>query len=195
MEGVSLEKEAGGAIRKEFSLMNSEHGFSERQWLEFLDGTIEPAEQAQVLEHLAGCADCATLASELVVWRTRLLEEGQGLREAFSVPEEAFQSMLSSSIERIRSAEPAGVRSSFGWTAAEGIIVLRFLMEPICGPGTARATIELAVQRSAGEGSRVTGSNWRLFVGNLSDAAAWICGSAFGRLVYRAGLGLAIEEG
>ena len=71
---------------------------------------------------------------------------------------------------------------------------LRFLMEPICGPGTARAAIELAVQRSAGDGSRVTGRNWRLFVGNLSDATSLICGLAAGRLVDRAGQCLTIAE-
>ncbi len=171
-----------------------QHGISERKWLEFLDGTMDPEERRGIRAHLEKCAGCAKLASELAVWRNLLLAEGLRLREASRLPDEELDLLLARSMERIRSAEPVGARSSFAWTVADGIRVLRFLMEPICGPGTARAAIELAVRRSADDGSRVSGRNWRLFVGNLSDATALICGLAAGRLVDRAGLCLGIEE-
>lgn len=195
MEDFSLQEEAGSAFWRDHSLKPEQHGISERQWLEYLDGTLGSAEQGRVRAHVEQCAGCAKLAAELMVWRDSLLAAGERLREASRLPDEALDLMLSRSIERLRSAEPDGIRSNFAWTVAEGITVLRFLMEPICGPGTARAAIDLAVRRSADDRSRLNTRNWRLFVGNLSDATALICGLAAGRLVDRAGLCLAIEEG
>ena len=170
------------------------HGISEAEWLRFVDDTLEPERQRSIQAHLRICTDCANLASELTAWRESLIEEGERLREACRLSDEAMDSLLERSLARIRSAEPEYLRSGSGWTVAEGITVLRFLIEPICGPGMARTTIDLAVRRSADEGSRVTRRNWRLFVGNLSDATALICGLAAGRLVDRAGLCLVIEE-
>jgi hypothetical protein len=112
------------------------------------------------------------------------------------LPDNHVERLLTSALDRIRAAGPSAIRSDSGWTAGEGMMLLRSLLEPICGHGTAKVTMDLAVQRStADEPGRVTRRNWRLFVANLSGAVASVCGSAAGRLVGQAGACLAIEEG
>lgn len=171
------------------------HGISEQQWLEYVDGTLSEREVARLRTHLLICAECAEVPIELNEWRELMLKEARTLRGNVLLSELEIESLLVRSIERIRQQAPPVIRNSFRWSTAEGMLLLRSLMEPICGLGTARATMTLAARRStADDESRITERNWRLFVANLSDAIASVCGSAAGRLISRAGACLAIEE-
>jgi anti-sigma factor RsiW len=168
------------------------HGISEQKWVEFLDGALRADEAAEIRAHLRGCTSCRQLASELFRWRELLAEEGKRLRAALAGPETALHAMLRRSLARIRqSGAPDGVDAR--WTLTEALAVLRFLMEPICGPGTVRAVVDRAVARSAATGRSLTWNDWGRFVGNLSETTSSVCGSAVGRLVERAGLCLAPE--
>ena len=171
------------------------HDISEQQWLEYLEGSLPRERQDRIRNHLGGCAECAALLQELRAWHELMTREGSRLRLSFEVPGREIDHLIAGALERIRAAGPHELRIRNAWTAAEGMFLLHSLMEPICGLGTARATMNLAVQRStAGTSGNVNGSNWRLFVANLSEAIASVCGSAAGRLVDRVGVCLAIEE-
>jgi anti-sigma factor RsiW len=168
------------------------HGISEAEWLEYVSGTLGTARAGWVRMHLAACQECAQTFHDLSRWHDLLSREGAHLRRALAVSDREMEDFVARSMQRIRAdSEPP----NRGWSAAEGKFLLRSLMEPIFGVGTARATMDLAVLRSTtlDEGS-LTGGNWRLFVANLSEAVASICGSTAGRLVNHVGIGLAIEE-
>jgi anti-sigma factor RsiW len=168
------------------------HGISEQKWVEFLDGALGADEAAEMRAHLRGCPTCGQLAGELSRWRELLAEEGRQLRAALERPETEWQAMLRRSLARIRrSGAREGAEAR--WTLTEALAVLRFLMEPICGPGTVRAVVDCAVARSAAVGRPLTWNDWGRFVGNLSETTSSVCGSAVGRLIERAGLCLAPE--
>jgi anti-sigma factor RsiW len=168
------------------------HGLSEQKWIEFLDGALRADEAAEIRAHLRGCTSCRQLAAELARWRELLAEEGRRLRAALAGPEAEPDAMLRRTLARIRHSG-APYRADGRWTLTEALAVLRFLMEPICGPGTVRAVVDHAVARSAATGRPLTWNDWGRFVGNLSETTSSVCGSAVGRLVERAGLCLAPE--
>lgn len=171
------------------------HDISEQEWLEYMNGSLPRARQDRIRNHIEGCAECAALLQELNAWHQLMAQEGSRLRLSFEIPEREIDHLITGAIERIRAAEPQELQVCGAWTPAEGMFLLHSLMEPICGLGTARATMNLAVQRSTADSSGgVNGGNWRLFVANLSEAIASVCGSAAGRLVDRVGVCLAIEE-
>lgn len=154
------------------------------QWLNYLDGTAPAHEESRISSHIGSCAECAAVAVSLKACRDALRQEAARMREDTQISE--------ASLDRMLQAIPA--TKSGNWTAAEGLTLLHYLMEPICGPGAARATIELALRRSAESAGSVSARNWALFIENLTEATALICGLAAGRLVGRAGLSLGIED-
>jgi hypothetical protein len=168
------------------------HGISEAEWLQYAGGTLESARAEAIRVHVTGCAECAQVLRDLTQWHYLLNQEGARLRSALALPDPEMEGFVERSLQRIRHADE---QRGGNWSPAEGKFLLRSLMEPIFGAGTARVTIDLAVHRSTThpEGGLNRG-NWRLFVVNLSDAVASICGSAAGRLVNHAGIGLRIEE-
>ena len=151
------------------------HGIDERQWLLYLDGE----RCAEIEKHLPECADCSDTVEQLRRWRTALLQEGSRLQAATASGDARMERMLEACL-----ADPAGGRF---WTRQQATLLLCSLLEPFCGAGAARAITEVTVRRCAA-------SSWRGFVGSLSDTVESICGSAAGRLVGHAGLGIPVEN-
>jgi hypothetical protein len=80
------------------------------------------------------------------------------------------------------------------WTPTHGLFVLRQLLQPFCGPGLAKVTIDLALRRSTPPHDRnLAAHHWPVFVSNLTDAVGGVCGLAAARLVGHAGEYLASE--
>ena len=164
-------------------------------WLEYVDGVAPIEDTRGIRMHIAGCEECSRTFSELRAWHELMTSEASRLHAAMDLPDRDVERLLEHTMEKIRAAEPACLHTDLGWTISEGMILLRSLLEPICGLGTAKAAMDLAVQRAtANQPGSLSERNWRLFVSNLSDAVASICGSAAGRLVGQAGTCLAIEE-
>jgi hypothetical protein len=158
-------------------------------WLRFLDDPGGCEASKRVREHIAGCGYCAKLFESLESVREGLATEGARLRAATAMTDAEIDAMLGRCFAQIRSgAHP-------GWSATEATLLLRVLIEPICGRGTAGATISLARRRSlpASE-EHLTSGSWSVFISNLSDAMSSICGAAAGRLVRRAGFSIAVQE-
>ena len=161
----------------------------EADWLRFLDDPGDREAGAPVREHMARCARCADLFESLKSIREGLAIEGARIRAAFAATDAEIDGLLTRCLAEIRSP------SHEGWSAAEATLLLRVLIEPICGRGTAGATISLARRRSlAAAEEHLTGGSWSLFISNLSDAMSSICGAAAGRLVRRAGFSIAVQE-
>jgi anti-sigma factor RsiW len=188
VEDFQLEKEAGTAFWKLGIIKEMRHGILEQQWIEYLQGTLRGSELARLRDHLGACPECAGTLRELSLWRRKLVAEAALVRAAFETSPARLDQLLAASLDRIRALEPAALQSDPGWSFREAVMLLRLLVEPFCGSGTAGATINLAVQRSTLKGdSADTPAAWSLFVRNLSEVMSSICGTAAGRLVNQVG--------
>lgn len=171
------------------------HGILEHQWLEYLDGGLDVAESARLRDHASTCPECANTLRELSRWREKLVEEAALVRAAFETSPESLDVLLAASIQRIRGFEPAAQRSDPRWSFKEAVLLLRLLVEPFCGPGTAGAAISLAVRRSTLADSRSdTPAAWNLFVSNMSEMMSSVCGTEAGRLVNQVGVCLDVAQ-
>src|SRR4051812_46336607 len=121
--------------------------FSEQDWLEYLSGTLPQNRAASIRQHVEVCGGCAELFGELTRWHGLITSEGSRLREALVLPREEMDRFVERSVGRICQASPVAVPCGEGRTAVEGMFLLRSLMEPIFGTGTARVAIDLAVHR------------------------------------------------
>jgi hypothetical protein len=158
-------------------------------WLRFLDDPRGGDRGEHIREHVAGCVKCAKLLKSLELVRESLATEGARVRASSAISDSEVDALLERCFVQIRSS------SQTGWSATEATLLLRVLIEPICGRGTAGATISLARRRSlSAAGEDLTSGSWRLFISNLSDAMSSICGAAAGRLVRRAGFSIAVQE-
>jgi anti-sigma factor RsiW len=167
---------------------------SEAEWLEYLGGSLPRAEASRILRHVETCPDCAQAHSELADWHNRLSNEGARLRRALTLPEAEMDRFVDQAVGEICGGVPCAIRRASGRSTAEGMFLLRSLIEPILGPGTARVAIDLAVRRcTLNPEVELRGGDWPLFVNNLSETLGSISGAAAARLISRAGAALLAE--
>jgi hypothetical protein len=172
------------------------HGISERQWLEFLEDSAEPGEAVRIQQHLAECPECSGLYAQLRAWGEAVQREATCLRRGAELSEPEIDRLLAGALNRIRTTQLPNDSPSRIWSAQEAMMLLRLLLAPLCGLGTARAAIRFAATEADANGENaITGDNWRNFVSNLSQTISQQCGLATGRLVGRVGISLGIEEG
>jgi anti-sigma factor RsiW len=171
------------------------HGIIEHQWIEYLDGGLDITESARLRDHASTCPECADTLRELSRWREKLGEEAALVRAAFETSPGSLDRLLAASIQRIRVFEPAAQPSDPRWSFKEAVMLLRLLVEPFCGPGTAGAAISLAVRRSTlGDARCDTPAAWNLFVSNMSEMMSSVCGTEAGRLVNQVGVCLDVAQ-
>ena len=157
------------------------HGIPEEQWVEYLEGDLPANDAVRLGEHASTCPECAASLAELSLWREKLTEEAARLRSALSTSPDQLDRLLAASLERIR-------QSHARWTFREAVMLLRVLLEPFCGSGTAGAAVHLAVRRSTLDGSPENPAAWKLFLSNMSETMSAICGTEAGRLVNQVGV-------
>src|SRR5205807_2036151 len=136
VENFSYKEEARGEIRRTPGLNRMQHGITEQMWLDYVDGTAPLRDRRLIGQHIEECGECFRTFSELDTWRTLMMGEASRLRLAMELPDSHVDRLLTSAIDKIRAAGPAAIRSDSGWTAGEGMMLLRSLLEPICGHGT-----------------------------------------------------------
>ncbi|MBI5282402.1 MAG: hypothetical protein HY858_12025 [Candidatus Solibacter usitatus] len=170
------------------------HGISEQQWFDYLELTIEASARRPIDAHLRGCAPCRALLDDIRAWESQVREEASRLAAAVDCPAPEIDRLLAEVLNRIHAGQPAALSSGGRWSCSEAVLLLRALLDPICGAGASRNAISLAASQSCPpEQPRVAAGNWPLFVSNLSSAIAAVYGSATGLLVRRAGACLALE--
>jgi anti-sigma factor RsiW len=171
------------------------HGMTEQQWLAYLDGGLDVTEYARMRDHASTCAECAGTLRELSLWRERLVEAAALVRTAVETLPGDVDRLLAVSIQRIRACEPGARRSDPRWSFKEAVMLLRLLVEPFCGPGTAGAAISLAVRRSTvADAQSDAPAVWNLFVSNMSEMISSVCGTEAGRLVNQVGVCLDVAN-
>jgi hypothetical protein len=171
-------------------MMGMQNHITDADWLRFFDAPRDCEDNQRVREHIAGCAHCANVLESFESVRQGLLTEKDLIHGAVAISDAEIDALLGRCLAQIRTEPHAG------WSAAEATLLVRLLIEPICGHGTAGATISLARRRSLPlTEANLTSKSWSTFISNLSDAMSSICGAAAGRLVRRAGFSIAVQEG
>jgi hypothetical protein len=169
------------------------HGISEEQWIQYIEGCLPELEGSGVRDHASLCSECAATLRELTLWHEKLTEEAAQVRAAFATSPASLDHLLADSLERIRGAE-AKQSTTASWSFREAAMLLRLLVEPFCGSGIAGAAISLAVRRSTVDGLPENTVTWTLFVSNMSETMASLCGKEAGRLVNQVGISLAVTH-
>jgi anti-sigma factor RsiW len=170
------------------------HDISTRDWLAYTGSSMGVEDRRRVRQHLEQCESCRDLASALAAWREVIASEAEALRPALGDPSSAIEPLMEKALERVRAAKPAALLREDGWTADEAVLLLRSLLEPICGLGPARATIQWAIDRANRSGGVVNQQCWPRFISSLCLAVTSVHGAGAGRLVSLVGDHLSITQ-
>lgn len=163
------------------------HGITESEWFEFLEDTLPAAERVRVLAHLKGCEECRQLHRDIRVWEGIVQDEARRLVSALDRSPEEIDWMAANALDQIRRCEPRDIAVP-GFRFGEGVLLLRALLDPLCGTGAARNAVRLATEQSCEPGSRVMQqANWSIFVRNLGAAIGAVYGVPARILIERVG--------
>ncbi|MCU1236440.1 MAG: hypothetical protein JWP63_4407 [Candidatus Solibacter sp.] len=173
-----------------------QHGITEQQWLAFLEDSLEPRERMRIQAHLDGCPDCRNLYSEMHAWGQAIARGAAKLRAGAELSEVQIERFVAMALIGIRVARRESKRRNESWSVPEALVLLRALLAPFCGLGTARAAVQLAVRESdLDEEGSASGTHWGKFVAYLTQTISQQCGISTGRLVGRVGVCLESGEG
>lgn len=156
----------------------SMHGFSEQQWLEFLEGALPADQTARLTAHVGQCEECSRTASELRTWQAAISAEAGRLCQGFHRSEAEISALLDRFFDRLYRGGPA-------IPIEKRLLLLDVLLTPLCGPEAVRRLVRAA--GSACRAADLQDSDWPLFITHLSALAASVCGTAAGRLIHQAG--------
>lgn len=165
-----------------------QHGFSESDWLAYLEGRLAEGAAAEIDRHVAGCAECAQFVNRSREWERQILEATRKVAEYPFATRERVEELLLAALDRIDMGETARIRPS------GAILVLRRLLEPLLGHKVAEGFIDLAMRRASLSGAAdLEPHTWPLFVEQLCLAAESLGGANTERMIARAGARMAAE--
>ena len=126
------------------------HGIEEGKWLAFLDG--KPC--LEVERHLLVCAECGEWWNQMGEWQEALRIEASCLREAAGAGSGRIEQLLMACLGEISAGR--------AWTPQQATLLLRSLLEPLCGAGAARSITERTLRRSRGTDQAFESVLWKV---------------------------------
>lgn len=163
------------------------HGFSEKDWNDYIEGTADEPSRDRLEAHLIGCLHCWELHDQMAHATKALRASGESIRANSSLPDQALQAGLQGVFAKIRAAE-SGAITSFPHTIQQKLDTLTAVMTPMCGSQTAiKALRAAAVGSPARSLERVTADNWPSFLKSLKSIATVMCGETGAHLVWESG--------
>lgn len=167
--------------------MNTEHGITETQWLEYLDGSLPESVCVRIRSHLAECAECRSMYQQLLKWESAVVQEIGRIHVAATRSSGEIDLLAARFLESVRENRIRPTQSA-PFPPAEAVRLLRALLDPLCGAGAARNAVQLATEQSCRAGEQdVSVPNWSLFVRNLSKNVGRVYGSPARVLIERVG--------
>lgn len=161
------------------------HGFSDEQWLSYLDGDVEHRDQLEA--HLIGCRSCWEFNERMARTTTRLIEAANAERRVFPLEDATIQHSLMKVLRRARGQSAARRADPEGEVRAR-IDSLREIMTPMCGPATAARALKAAANGSPARSLEfVNEDNWKPFLASLKSIAMVMCGETGAHLVWESG--------
>jgi hypothetical protein len=163
------------------------HGFSEKEWNDYVEGQGDEEMRDRIEAHLIGCLACWEFHERMAHTTQALRAAGAGMRAIFAMPDQRLRAGLRNVFAKIGMAEIDEVSSSRR-TVKEKLDALVAVMAPMCGAQTAlKALRAAAVVSPARSLERVTEDNWTPFLKSLKSIATVMCGETGARLVWESG--------
>lgn len=166
------------------------HGFSEKDWNDYIEGAANEALRDRIEAHLIGCWNCWELHDQLAHATEALRSTGEGVRRGLALQDYQLHEGLRGVFEKLTAAESVARHSTASPHQAirQKLDALEAVMTPMCGSQTAaRALHAAAVGSPARALESVTADNWTPFLKNLRSIATVMCGDTGAHLVWERG--------
>lgn len=162
-----------------------QHGITEQEWNDYLDGGAKTDTRDRIEAHLIGCLSCWEFYERLASASQRLTEASAEARTQLTLEDRRLHLMLHNIFADLQ-REPAQLPNQNEiqvWL--EG---LQTVLTPICGKQIAARVLQAAAKLSPAQSlERVKPENWDAFLDRLTAIAAAICGDTFATLVQERG--------
>ena len=166
------------------------HGFTGKDWNDYIEGAAEEASRDRIEAHLIGCLSCWELHDQLAHATEALQSMGEGVRRSMPLQDHQLHVGLRGVFEKLSAAESATLRHTASPYRAiqQRLDTLAEVMTPMCGSQTAvRALHAAAVGSPARTLASVTVDNWTPFLKSLRSIATVMCGDTGAHLVWESG--------
>ncbi|MEP7340344.1 MAG: hypothetical protein ABI977_21605 [Acidobacteriota bacterium] len=166
------------------------HGFSEKDWNDYIEGAANEALRDRIEAHLIGCWNCWELHDQLAHATEALSATGEGIRQSLALQDYQLHAGLRGVFEKLTAAELVTRHSTASPHHAiqQKLDALAAVMTPMCGSQTAiNALRAAAINSPAMSLERVTADNWPPFLNRLKSIATVMCGETGAHLVWERG--------
>lgn len=166
------------------------HGFSEKDWNDYIEGLADETLCDRIEAHLIGCWDCWDFHDQMAHATEALRSASESLRAGFALPDRTLHAGLCGVFEKLNKAEPAMAQAGASphCVIEQKLDALAAVMTPMCGSQTAiNALRAAAVNSPARSLEQVTADNWPTFLKRLKSIATVMCGETGAHLVWERG--------
>ena len=166
------------------------HGFTEKDWNDYVEGVANEALRDRIEAHLIGCLSCWEFYEQMAHTTEALCSTGAQVRGVFSLEDRGLYLGLRGVFEKISAAEASVPHASVSSHRAikQKLTALEAVMAPMCGTHTAAQALRAAAQDSPARSlEQVTTDNWPSFLKNLKSIATVMCGETGAHLVWERG--------
>jgi predicted anti-sigma-YlaC factor YlaD len=166
------------------------HGFSEKDWNDYIEGVADEALRDRIEAHLIGCLGCWEFYERMAHATEALRASAQQLRAELAPQDRDLYWGLRGVFEKINAAEAATltVRASSHQAIEQKLAALEEVMAPMCGSYTAAQALRTAAVESPARSLEwVTADNWPSFLKRLTSIATVMCGETGAHLVWERG--------
>lgn len=162
-----------------------QHGITEQEWNDYLDGLAEPELRTRIEAHLIGCMACWEFYERLANVSTSLHEAGLEARGQMMIEDKRLHVMLRAVFTRLRAAGAESVTQKQIQVWLES---LETALSPICGAEAAAKVLHAAARYSPAQSlESVRPDNWEPFLDRLTNIAEAMCGDTFASLIQERG--------
>lgn len=162
-----------------------QHGITELEWNEYLDGSAKTEIRDRIEAHLIGCLSCWEFYERLASGSQRLNDASAEARNQLTLDDRRLHLMLHNIFANLHSetAQAPNQTQIQIWLEA-----LKTVLTPICGKQVAARVLHAAAKLSPAQSlERVRPENWEPFLDRLTAIAEAMCGDTFATLVQEKG--------
>jgi hypothetical protein len=162
-----------------------EHGITEQEWNDYLDGSAEAELRDRIEAHLIGCMSCWEFYEQLAGASQRLHDAAREARLHLTLDDRRLHAMLRNVFTSLKTGEAEAPTQKQIRLWLNG---LESVLTAICGAQAAARALHVAARRSPAKSlEHVRPDNWEPFLDRLTAIAAAMCGDTFANLVQERG--------
>ena len=163
------------------------HGISENDWIEYLEGCALPAERTRIDEHLFTCSQCQEFGRRMARTAEILKDVGEATRRHYGTQDKQLDISLAKVLGRVLDVE-ASEKCLGHREIVERLKYVEELLATMCGSWTAINALRVAANSSlVGSVDNLTEHNWMVFLKKLTSITSVFCGDAGARLLWEYG--------